>query len=284
MSNKVYQEITDKIIEQLKKGCIPWEQPWFGSNGPISYATGRQYSFLNKLVLQGEPTEFLTWHQIQQHNGHLRKGSKGRRVFFWATFDKAETNDKGETVIKQIPYLKTYTVFRIDDCDGIQPRWQTKTNSTTNTPIKQAEETVSCYLSREKIELKNIRNEAYYSVRYDYINIPVINNFKSSEDYYSTLLHEIIHSTGNQKRLGRFKANDTSSPFGSPDYSREELVAEMGCSFLLHHLGISNTRTLEQNAAYIRSWLTALSNDVSLIAIAATRAERAAQYVLSQAA
>ena len=284
MSNKVYQEITDKIINQLKNGTVPWEQPWFGSSGAVSYATGRAYSLLNQMILGGESGEFLTWHQIQLHNGYLRKGSKGRRVFFWSTFDKAETNDKGETTIKQIPYLKTYTVFRVDDCDGVSKRWQPKTNTTTNTPIKQAEETVSKYLSRENIELKNIRNEAYYSVKNDYINVPVINNFRSSEDYYSTLLHEIIHSTGNQKRLGRFKADDTSSPFGSPDYSREELVAEMGCSFLLHHLGISNTRTLEQNAAYIQSWLTALSNDVSLIAIAATRAERAAQYVLGQAA
>lgn len=284
MNNKVYQEITDKIVEQLRNGTVPWQQPWFGSNGPISYATGRQYSFLNKLVLQGEPTEFLTWHQIQQHNGRLRKGSKGRRVFFWSTFDKAETNDNGETVIKQIPYLKTYTVFRVDDCDGVRKRWLPKTSTTTNTPIKQAEETVSNYLSREKIELKNIRNEAYYSVRYDYINVPVINNFKSSEGYYSTLLHEIIHSTGNQKRLARFKPNDTSAPFGSPDYSREELVAEMGCSFLLNHLGISNTRTLTQNAAYIQSWLKALSNDISLVAVAAGRAERAVQFILGQVA
>ena len=279
-----YKAITDKIIEQLKKGCVPWEQPWFGSCGAISYATGRQYSFLNKLMLHGESGEFLTWHQIQQHNGRLRKGSKGRRVFFWSTFDKAETNDKGETVIKQIPYLKTYTVFRVDDCDGIKPRWQPKPSTTTNTPIKQVEETVRQYLSRENIELKNIRDDAYYSVKYDYINVPVINNFKSSEDYYSTLLHEIVHSTGNQKRLARFKPNDTSSPFGSPDYSREELVAEMGCSFLLNYLGISNTRTLSQNAAYIQSWLKALSNDISLVAVAAGRAEKAVQYVLGQAA
>lgn len=278
----IYNEITEKITEQLRNGCVPWEQPWFGVSGAVSYATGRPYSLLNRLLLLGESGEFLTWQQIQQHNGHLRKGSKGRRVFFWATFDKAETNDKGETVIKQIPYLKTYTVFRVDDCDGIQPRWQSKTNTTTNTPIKQAEETVSNYLSRENIELKTISNEAYYNVKNDYIALPDMSNFKSSQLYYSCLFHEIVHSTGNQKRLGRFKANDTSSPFGSPNYSREELVAEMGSSFLLHHLSISNTRTLEQNAAYIQSWLKALSNDTSLIAIAAGKAEKAVQFILGE--
>lgn len=282
MNNKVYQEITDKIIEQLRNGTVPWEQPWFGFSGAISYATGRAYSLLNQMVLGGESGEFLTWHQIQQHNGRLRKGSKGRRVFFWSIFDKAEINDNGETVIKQIPYLKTYTVFRVDDCDGVTKRWTPKNKATTNTPIKQAEETVSNYLNREKIELKNIRNEAYYSVKDDYINVPLINNFKSSEDYYSTLLHEIIHSTGNQKRLARFKAGDTSSPFGSPNYSREELVAEIGCSFMLNQLGISNTRTFEQNAAYIQSWTRALHNDISLIAVAAGRAERAVEFVLAE--
>jgi len=284
MNNKVYQEITDKIIEQLQNGTVPWEQPWFGASGAISYATGRAYSLLNQLILGGESGEFLTWHQIQQHNGHLRKGSKGRRVFFWSTYDKTETNGNGETVIKQIPYLKTYTVFRVDDCDGVTNRWQPKAKANTNTPIKQAEETAIKYLDREHIELKNIRNEAYYSVKEDYINMPIFSNFKSSEDYYSTLLHEIVHSTGSQKRLARFKFNDTSSPFGSPNYSREELVAEMGSSFLLNHLGISNTRTFEQNAAYIKSWLKALNNDTSLIAVAAGRAERAVQFILGQAA
>ena len=280
--NKAYEEITNKIIDQLKNGCVPWEQPWFGSSGAISYATGRAYSLLNQMILGGERNEFLTWHQIQQHNGHLRKGSKGHRVFFWSTYDKAEVNDKGETTIKQIPYLKTYIVFRVDDCDGISKRWQPKTKDNTVTPIKQAEDIINQYLSREKIELRHERNEAYYSVKHDFINMPVINNFRSYEDYASTILHEICHSSGHPSRLGRFKVGDTSSPFGSPNYSREELVAEIGCSFLLNRLGISNSRTLQQNAAYIQSWIKALHNDISLIAVAAGRAERAVEFILGE--
>ena len=282
MNNKVYQEITDKIIEQLRNGTVPWEQPWFGSSGAISYATGRAYSLINQMILGGECNEFLTWHQIQQHNGRLRKGSKGHRVFFWSTYDKAEVDDKGETHIKHIPYLKTYTVFRVDDCDGISKRWQPKTKDNAITPIKQAEDIINQYLSREKIELKNERNEAFYSVKHDYINMPVINNFRSYEDYASVMLHEICHSSGHPSRLGRFKAGDTSSPFGSPNYSREELVAEIGCSFLLNRLGISNSRTLQQNAAYIKSWIQALHNDISLIAVAAGRAERAVEFILGE--
>jgi antirestriction protein ArdC len=279
MNNKIYQEITDKIIAQLTKGIIPWEQPWFGVLGARSFNTNEAYSFLNQLVLGGENGHFITWHQLNMLKGHLRKGSKARRVFFWNTFEKAEETDKGEKVIKKIPYLKTYTVFNANDCDGLPQRWASEKN---NKPIESAEKITKDYLDREKIELKKNRSEAYYNVKDDFIALPDLANFKSSQGYYGTLLHEIIHSTGSQKRLGRFKANDTSSPFGSPNYSREELVAEIGSSFLLHHLGISNSKTLEQNAAYIQNWIQALNNDVSLIAIAAGRAEKAVQFVMGE--
>jgi antirestriction protein ArdC len=282
MINKVYEEITTKIIDQLQKGFIPWVQPWFGVSGAISYATGKAYSLLNQMILGGECGEFLTWHQIQLHQAKLRKGSKGRRVFFWNTFDKIETDDSGEKTLRKIPYLRTYTVFKVDDCEGIQSRWLTKAPNTTISPIKQAETMVNQYLSREKIDLKHDRNEAFYSVKHDFINVPNIQNFKTAEDYYSTLTHEMVHSTGHSKRLNRFKANDTSAPFGSPDYSREELVAEMGASFLLKRLNIDNTKTFQQNAAYIQNWIRALKNDVSLIAIAASRAEKAVQFVLGE--
>jgi antirestriction protein ArdC len=180
--------------------------------------------------------------------------------------------------------LRTYTVFRIDDCEGIDARWQPKQGSTTTvSPIAQAENTTNQYLYREglKLEHKN-SGEAYYSPRQDYINVPTINNFRSSEAYYSTLLHEIIHSTGHKKRLGRFKADEHLAPFGSADYSREELVAEIGASFLLKRLNIDNDKTLQQNSAYIQSWIRALNNDVRLIAVAAGRAEKAAQFVLGE--
>jgi antirestriction protein ArdC len=180
--------------------------------------------------------------------------------------------------------LRTYTVFRVDDCDGIENHWQAKQgNTTTVSPITQAEDTTNQYLNREGIKLEHKNSgEAYYSPRQDFINVPTINNFRSSEAYYSTLLHEIIHSTGHKKRLGRFKPDEHLSPFGSPDYSREELVAEMGASFLLKRLNIDNDKTLQQNSAYVQSWIRALNNDVSLIAIAASRAEKAVQFVMGE--
>ena len=281
--NKAYEEITNKIIDQLKQGCIPWEQPWFGSRCAISFATGKAYSFLNQLILGGESAEFLTWHQIQMLKGRLHKGSKGRRVFFWHTFEKAETDEKGEVIIKKVPYLRTYTVFRVADCDGIQPRWQPKaSNNTIVSPIKQVEENINQYLTREHIELKHNSNDAYYSKKYDYINIAPIVNFKSTEDYYSTLLHEVCHSTGAKYRLGRFGENNSPITFGSKEYSREELIAELGSAFLLRTFNIDTKSTLEQNAAYIEGWIEKLSNDYSLLPIAASKAERAVEYILNE--
>ena len=280
--NKAYEEITNKIIEQLKNGCVPWEQPWFGIRGARSYNTNKAYSFLNQLILGGESGHFITWHQLNMLKGHLRKGSKGKRVFFWNTFDKAEENEKGEKVIRKIPYLKTYTVFNVCDCEGLPQRWIPQDFiAKNNKPIESAEKIAKDFLDREKIELKhNNVNEAYYSVRYDYINLPPLERFNSPENYAAVLFHEMVHASGHKKRLNRFRENDTSSSFGSPDYSREELVAQMGSSFLLKQVDMDNSRTLEQSAAYIQSWIAALKNDYSLIAIAASRAERAVEYIL----
>ena len=276
--NKAYEEITNKIIEQLKNGCVPWEQPWFGQSQAISYATGKAYSFLNQLILGFTGGEYLTWNQIQQHKSFLRKGSKGHRVFFWSTFDKVELTADGERITKKIPYLKTFTVFSVNDCDGLQPRW-----GKIQEPIQHVEDAIQMYLDREKIELKHHNTkETYYSPKYDYINIPPINNFISSEDYYSALTHEVIHSTGHSKRLNRLNPNGVSAPFDPNDYSREELVAEIGAAFLLNKFNIETKHSLEQNAAYINGWLNALENDMSLFAIAAGRAEKAVKFVLAE--
>jgi antirestriction protein ArdC len=292
--NKSYEDITNKLVKKIQEsGILPWHQPYFGHSNAVSYVTGKPYSWLNQWLIicqaegqaDGQANEYLTWHQIQQHQAHLRKGCHGYRVYFWNTFEKVEIDNEGNRITKQIPYLKSYTVFSVNDCEGIQPRWQrNRTGITTISPIKHAEELVTQYLTREKINLEHIRNEAYYSVSRDTINLPSLSNHRSAEDYYATLLHECVHSSGHEKRLHRFKSNDHSSPFGSPNYSREELVAEMGAAFLLNHLNIDNPSTFQQNAAYIQSWIRALQNDVSLIAIAAGKAEKAVQFILGQAA
>ena len=290
MSNKANQEITDKVIAYIQSNeALPWTQPWFGTAWPVSHLSGKRYSLLNAMAIFmsdeafgfGKASEYITWNQIQKTaNAHLRKGSKGQRVYFYSTFDKTETDKDGNTIIRQVPFLKTYTVFNVDDCEGISRKWQTKITNPANTPIETVEAVINKYISRNNIEIRHERNEAFYSIKSNYINIPVISNFRSTEDYYNVLMHELTHSSG--KFLGRFKEGDSTSPFGSPDYSREELVAEMGASFLLNHFGIANTHTLKQNAAYVKSWIRALRNDVTLITVAANKAERAVQYILGE--
>lgn len=297
--NRSYEIITERIVRQLERGVIPWQCPWFGVTGPVSHLTGRTYSLLNTILLwlgseNGEDIEnqeYITWNQIQKYKKQnpdvrLLKGSKSRTIYFWRTFEQTEVNDKGEVVVvKQVPYLRSYNVFRIKDCVGIEPRWQLKPdNQAKLSPIKKAEDVIQKYLNREKIELKHENvNEAYYHKKLDYINTPPLASFKScAEDYYGTLLHEMVHSTGAESRLQRFSCNESPSPFGSKNYSREELVAEIGSAFLMNRIGIETKKTFEQSAAYIQGWLRALQNDKSLIALAAGRAEKAVHFILGE--
>lgn len=281
--NKAFLDIQSVIINKLKQGIIPWERPWNTSKGggAVSFVTGRPYSFLNSMLL--EPGEYITWLGLQKYNGRLRKGARGNRIYLWKAIEKKEVNEKGEVEIKTIPYLRTFVVFSLDDCIGIKPRWQSETKNTTVSPISHADDVINRYLQREHIDLRHTDpNQAYYSVGRDYINIPSIHNFKTAEQYYSVLLHEATHSTGCPGRLSRYKINDHLAAYGSSDYSREELTAEMGAAFMLHRLCIDNAKTQQQSAAYIQGWLRRLSNDINMVVVAAGHAERAAKYIFGE--
>ena len=290
-NNSIYNEITESIIKQLENsnGIAPWNQPWLCTRA-ISFATGKPYSYLNSMLV-ASAGEYISWAGIQAErqknpnvNIHLRKGSSGHHIFLWKSIDVEEKDEQGQvTVIKQVPFLRRFTVFNVDDVVGLEPRWQSKTKVTTISPIKQAEDLAIKYLQREKIELRHANpNEAYYSVSRDFINLPPLNNFKSAEQYAQVLYHECTHSTGHPLRLGRFKANDNTAPFGSENYSKEELIAEMGSAFILRRLGIDTANTQQQNAAYIKSWIQVLRNDTSMVVIAAGRAEKAVRYIFGE--
>lgn len=277
--NKAYANISETILNYIKTNNeLPWQKPWHGSQFAISHCTGKRYSFLNQFLLNFEATEFVTWSQVQALKAHIKKGCHGRKVYFWKTFEKAELDKEGNRIIKQIPFLKSYIVFRVDDCEGIERKWTPKnTSGNTNKPIDDAEKLIKQYLDREQIKLDHSNtNESFYSARYDRINVPPLSHFKSSVDYYNCLLHECAHSSGHPKRLNRLKP----AFFGSEPYSREELIAEMASSFLMHQIGIDNIESTKQNAAYIKNWIQVLANDYSLIPIAASKAERAVEFIL----
>ena len=249
----VYQIVTDRIIAELEKGIIPWERPWTGvRDGAYSRATGKPYSLLNQFLL-GRPGEYLTYKQAQQAGGQVRKGEKGSMVVFWKLDAKADKDgDTGELKIKQFPILRYYTVFHVDQCDGLEPRF------------------------KEPVHEKG--NRAFYRPSEDAIHLPLMEQFSKQAEYYSVAFHESVHSTGHKSRLNRL---DDNSRFGNEVYSKEELVAEMGAACILHELGIETDSSFRNSAAYIQSWLHALKDDPKMVVHAAGKAEKAVKLILN---
>ena len=272
----IYAEITNRIISEMEQGQIPWEKPWLATGSAISHTTGKAYSILNQLLL-GKAGEYLTFKQVNAEGGYVRKGEKARMVVFWKWIDK-EDEETGE--ITQVPYLRYYNVFHIDQCEGITAKYQQEMPNTAEAD-ETAESIITDYTAREGITLEHIAGDsAYYNPLADRIVLPQMNQFRETAEYYSTAYHEMIHNTGHAKRLNRL---DATAFFGSESYSKEELVAEIGSAFLLHRTGLENAGSFKNNTAYIQNWLTALKNDKRFIVSAAGKADKAVEYILAGA-
>jgi len=289
--NKLYEEVTNQIISMMEQGMIPWHKPWTGTSaGAISHSTGKPYSLLNQILLM-VPGEYITWNQCHQEGGTVKKGAKAKHVYFWKLYKKPETDEDGNPVLddegKQktvnIPVLKSFTVFHINDCEGINAKWAGKLPKVPAAPIEEAERVLAEYITREKITLENdaISDRAYYAPGIDTIHLPRIDQFTETAEYYSTAFHEATHSTGHPSRLNRFELGKVAA-FGSQDYSKEELVAEIGAACILHQMGIETPGSLKNNAAYLQNWLSALKNDKQMIIGAASRAEKAVCMILGK--
>lgn len=180
--------------------------------------------------------------------------------------------------------LRYFNVFHIDDCEGIKPKY-TAENTKHADPIQYAEETFADYVSRSGVRFENVRQDrAYYSPSQDLIRLPLMEQFPDTAEYYSTLFHEATHSTGHAKRLDPAAQGCNRRPISAAkEYSKEELVAEIGAASILNVLGIETAGTFKNSAAYIRSWLKALKNDKRMIVSAAARAEKAVKLILNTA-
>lgn len=284
----IYQDVTDRILQLLDEGTAPWRQPIKRRRDqdgfPKSLSTGKPYRGINTLLLamtgwaEGyDSTYWATFNQIKKEGGRVCKGERSTLVVFWkqAAATDQETGDE----IK-IPVLRHYQVFNAEQCEGVstpdaEPEPEDK-QAEPFVPIQAAADIVAGYPSPPTIEHGG--SSASYSPGFDRIKIAQPARFESSESYYATLFHELAHSTGHQSRLNRDLGHRTS-PFGSPDYSREELVAEMGSAFLCAAAGISPP-TIEQSAAYVDGWRRKLSSDKRLVIQAAGQGQRAVDYVL----
>jgi antirestriction protein ArdC len=277
MSEKIYQFITERILEHLKVGTIPWRKPWNSGSAPKNFKTGKEYRGINVLILNsaayGSPY-WLTYLQAREMSGVVRRGEKGYPIVFWKLLKAADVEDAAER--RDIPVLRYYTVFNLQQIDGISAPEVAKAPDFH--PIENAENIVRM---QHQPAIRYGFSKAFYRPSIDTIHLPNRCVFESTEEYYSVFFHELTHATGHASRLNRFQKDSLVAPFGSPEYSNEELVAEIGAAFLCAQAGIEQA-TLKNSAAYIQGWLKALENDHRLILHAAGQAQKAADFILGE--
>ena len=283
MGKSVYEMVTERIIEQLENGVIPWEKPWTGlKSGAFNRISKKSYSLLNQMLLKHDG-EYATFKQWQDLGGHVRKGEKSEIVEFWKIQPVEEKREDGSKEIKQIPLLRYFNVFHISQIDGVDPLPTTGLKEIE--PIEKAESILHSYWDREHITVENIAgNKAYYSPACDLIHLPLFEQFKSANEYYSTAFHESVHSTMKESRCNREEERKGKLvAFGSDEYSKEELVAEIGSANLLNIIGIETPKSFRNSSAYIQNWLSVLKNDVKFVVSASSKAEKAVKYILNEA-
>lgn len=283
MSKSVYEMVTDRIINQLEQGVIPWQKPWTGvRSGAYNRISKKSYSLLNQMLLQHDG-EYATFKQWQDLGGHVRKGEKSEIVCFRKIQPVEEEHEDGTKEVKQIPLLRYFNVFHISQVDGVKPLQADELDDIE--PIEKADQILGDYWLRENITVEHVASDdAYYSPRRDLIRLPLFEQFTDANEYYSTAFHESVHSTMKESRCNR--AEDRKGKlvaFSSEEYSKEELVAEIGSASLLNIIGIETNKSFRNSSAYIQGWLSKLRNDVKFIVSASNRAEKAVKYILGEA-
>lgn len=283
----LYDEITDRIIAELEAGRLPWVQPW-GTSGvaaplalPKNAATSRRYSGINVLILWGAVVErgyagqsWLTFRQALALGGSVRKGERGTTVVYADRFIPGEERQRAQETgedARAIHFLKRFTVFNVEQCDGLPPELAATAPPADTSLI---EPRVQALIATSGADLRIGGERAYYDVHGDFIRVPPPQAYFQSIDWHRTALHELGHWTGHASRLGREIANS----FGSKKYAQEELVAEMTAAFTCAALGIVPT---VRHADYIGSWLEVLREDNRAIVRAASAASKAAEFLLA---
>jgi len=275
----VYEIITEEILEIMNQGIIPWRKPWATRGAHRNLVSGKQYRGVNVFLLSCSGFSspwWLTYNQARKKGGSVRKGEKGRRVVFWKwRVHRTEDPDTGDQVERQVPMLRYYTVFNLDQVDGVKAPEEPEKE--TLNPIAEAAAIVAGMPSAPSFG--DGSQAAYYPGR-DEVVMPGFQDFLSSEEYYSTLFHELAHSTGHGSRLNRKEITEHNF-FGSHEYSKEELIAEMSAAFLCGEAGILPA-TIENSAAYLQSWAAKFKENKKMVVCAAASAQKAADFILDR--
>ena len=281
----VYTRITNKIVADLEQGVRTWMKPWSASHTagritrPLRH-NGIAYSGINILMLWASAIEqgfaapiWMTFKQATELNAHVRKGEKGSLVVYANSITKTEDDGSGNEVEREIPFMKGYTVFNVEQIEGLPEHYYARPEAqlTTVERIERAE----AFFAGTRADIRYRGDRAFYSCDGDYIQMPVIEAFRDAESFYATLAHESTHWTRHASRLERDFGRKT---WGDAGYAREELVAELGAAFLCADLGLT-PEVRDDHASYIASWLTALKNDKRAIFSAAAHAQRAVDFL-----
>lgn len=278
----LYQEVTDKIIDSLEQGVSPWVCPWDRSGEmtlPVNHSSGDFYRGINVCLLWMEQqlrgfssSRWMTYKQAAVKGGYVKKGEKGTTVIFYKTGEKetGEFNENGEGIIEKIPMLRSFTVFNLDQIEGIELP-EPKTNFEGGFDSIEAAETV---LMASGVVIHESGTRAFYRPSTDEITMPDRTRFISANDYYATALHELVHATKHKSRCDRVPY-DSKQAKGA--YAFEELVAELGANFCMAGLGLSGS--VQAHASYIDHWLGVLREDKKAIFKAAAQAQKAHEWI-----
>lgn len=286
----LHKDVTDRILAQLDKGALPWRKPWstrpaIGADGasilmPRNAVTGRAYSGINILLLWGRmddgafaDSRFLTFKQAKELGGTVRKGEKGCEIIFVSFLERDDKRNPDKTA--RIPFLKSYHVFNVSQCDGLPEKITGAANVIDRPAIKRNERdaTIDEFIASTRAKITHGEPRAvYYPIR-DTVNMPVLDTFESSDRYYAILFHELGHWTGAEKRLNR----TFGKRFGDRAYAAEELVAELTSAFACAEFGIDNDG---QDTAYLATWLRELlTQHEKAIVAAAAAASKAVEFM-----
>ena len=286
-----YEIVTERIIQLLEQGVIPWRRPWNAAGAPRNLGSKKTYRGVNFFLLSATKyvsPYWLTFRQANELGGSVRKGEHGQVVIFWKV-DRdadpesdadAENIDECEKSRRRF-VLRFYRVFNAEQCELPQAVLDKlpKIETYQHDPIETAERIIANMPNPPALEYGGTK--AFYSPAADRITLPPRELFISAEEHFGSWAHEASHSTGHPKRLNRESIAE-AAPFGSPTYSFEEMVGELSAAYLCAEAGISPA-VIENEAAYLQGWLSKLKCEKRLIVIAAAKAQRAADYILNRA-
>ena len=282
----VYSRITNKIIADLDRGVRTWMRPWSAEHAagkivrPLRH-NGIPYKGINVIMLWSAATVkgygcplWLTFKQALDVGGNVRKGETGELVVYADRITRTETNNKGEEIERDIPFLKGYTVFNAEQCENLPAHFTTQVATPALSPAQRIE-IADRFFAATRADIRHGGTRAFYAQTPDYVQMPPFETFRDAESYAATLAHELTHWTKHDSRLARDMGRKA---WGDEGYAREELVAELGSAFLCADLGIT-PEVREDHAAYIATWLKVLKDDKRFVFSAASQAQRAVDFL-----